>query len=52
MVRLFAKDRTMEVGVDGEDLESEALQCARDRMAGTVRPVRQPDNGHGARAVE
>src|SRR5215213_2011486 len=52
LVRLFAKYRTMEIRVDGEDLEPEALQCARDRVAGAVRPVRKSDDSHGARALQ
>src|SRR5829696_3785019 len=52
LVRLFAKYRTTEIRVDGEDLESEALQCAGDRVAGAVGPVRKSDNSHGARALQ
>src|SRR5215203_3063837 len=42
----------MEIRVDGEDLESEALQCAGDRVAGAVRTVRKSDNSHGVRALQ
>src|SRR5215211_2468242 len=51
-VRFFAKDRPAEVGVDGEDPEPEVLEGSRYRMARPVRPVREPDDGYGARARE
>src|SRR5215208_3980825 len=51
-VRFLAKDRPAEVGVDGEDPEPEVLEGSRYRMARPVRPVREPDDGYGARARE
>src|SRR5215217_4621628 len=52
LVRLFAKHRTTEIRVDGEDLEPEALQCSGDRVASAVRSVRKSDDSHGARALQ
>src|SRR5215207_4066297 len=52
LVRLFPEYRTEEIRVDGEDLESEALQRAGDRVTGAIGSVRKPDDSNVARALQ
>src|SRR5919107_770414 len=51
-VRCFAENRPAQVGVYGEDPEPEVPEGPRYRVAGTVRPVREPDDRDGTRARE